>query len=502
MIRDYKSRPIFSNKRKTNKPLRWLALAVVVLSAGAYGVHYTSTSDVRAVDAAHESIPVQLPPVQQSAIISDLPLPTNPTMSGTAERADEPQPQPAAEGETLKTPSASTVSLPEMPPLDVDTASVNAEPVAQWSEHTIASGESLARIFQEMNLSPSLLHRIVNSSDTAKQLARIRPGETLRFLLTPDDELASLELHRNPIDSLAITVNGEGFDAAEIHKTVERHTATAKGTIASSLFLDGQAAGLSDAQIMELAGIFGWDVDFALELRKGDRFSLVYEEQFLDGKKLRNGPILAAEFINRGHVYRAIRFEDADGNVSYFDPEGRNKRRAFIRTPVKFARVSSGFTTHRWHPVLKKWRSHKGVDYAAPSGTPVKATGAGKVVFRGWKGGYGKVVIIEHAGRKYSTLYAHLSKFAGKAKRGSKVKQGQVIGYVGMTGLATGPHLHYEFRVHGVHRNPLTVKLPKSLPLPKKQLAAFKAQSRPLLAQLDSLDGNMMVAAAGTKPAE
>lgn len=491
MIRDYKSRPIFSEKRKPRRPLKWLALAAVILSAGAYGLHYSSTT------STETAAPIQLP-TPSKAVISDLPLPTEPTGSGPTTQVDTPQ-----------VPSIEPTSEPfdnEVASLANGMAAPQAEPAVEtpsptWAEHTIESGESLARIFKAMNLSPALLHRIVNSSDTAKQLSRVRPGEILRFLLTPDNELQALELHHNRIDSLHITATDEGFAATEVHKTVERRTASARGTIESSLFLDGQAAGLTDAQIMELAGLFGWDVDFALELRKGDRFSLVYEEQFLEGEKLRDGPILAAEFINRGHVYRAIRFEDDDGNVSYFDPEGRNKRRAFIRTPVKFARVSSGFTINRWHPVLKKWRSHKGVDYAAPTGTPIKATGAGKVVFRGWKGGYGRVVIIEHAGRKYSTLYAHMSKFAGKAKRGSKVKQGQVIGYVGQSGLATGPHLHYEFRVNGVHRNPLTVKLPKSRPLPKKQLAAFQAQSQPLLAQLDSLNGNVMVAEANTKPA-
>jgi murein DD-endopeptidase MepM/ murein hydrolase activator NlpD len=221
----------------------------------------------------------------------------------------------------------------------------------------------------------------------------------------------------------------------------------------------------------------------------------LYEEQFLEGEKFRNGPILAAEFVNQGKIYQAFRFEDDQGSTGYYDAEGRNKRRAFIRTPIKFARISSRFTPKRWHPVLKKWRSHKGVDYAAPTGTPIKSTGEGKVIFRGWKGGYGRVVIVQH-GSKYQTLYAHMSKFSSKAKAGSKVKQGQIIGYVGKSGLATGPHLHYEFRVDGVHRNPLTVKLPKSLPLPASKLAAFKEQTAPLVAQLASVAQGTMVASS------
>lgn len=376
-----------------------------------------------------------------------------------------------------------------------DDASPTAEmgPVA-WREHVVSAGDSLARIFKEFDLSPALLHKIVNSSEAAKSLADIRPGEILRVRFNDDDELAQLVLQRNRVRSLEITATDAGFDSVEITKDLDKQLATAGGTIQSSLFVDGQAAGLSDAQIMELAAIFGWDIDFALEIRAGDQFRLVYEEQYLDGEKFRNGPILAAEFSNRGTIYRAVRFEDKEGNSGYYDEDGHNKKRAFIRTPLKFARVSSGFSTNRWHPVLQKWRSHKGVDYAAPTGTPVKATGAGKVTFRGWKGGYGRVVMIQHA-QKYMTVYAHLSKFVSKVDAGSKVKQGQMIGYVGQSGLASGPHLHYEFRVDGVHRNPLTVKLPKSLPLPDSERPAFKKATAPLLAKLDAVPTITMVAA-------
>jgi murein DD-endopeptidase MepM/ murein hydrolase activator NlpD len=292
-----------------------------------------------------------------------------------------------------------------------------------------------------------------------------------------------------------VSIEDDAIAVEQVSKDVEVHIGSASGVIESSLFADGQKAGLSDGQIMELANIFGWDIDFALEIRAGDQFRAIYEEHRLDGEKLRDGPILAAEFTNRGTTYRAIRYEDSSGEVGYFDADGQSKRRAFIRTPIRFARVSSGFTTKRWHPVLQKWRSHKGVDYAAPTGTPVKATGDGKVVFRGTKGGYGKTVILEHAG-KYTTLYAHLSKYSARAKSGQRVKQGQVIGYVGMTGLATGPHLHYEFRIGGVHRDPLKVKLPKSLSLPGKELQRFRSTAQPLLAMLDDLAPGTLVASA------
>lgn len=365
-------------------------------------------------------------------------------------------------------------------------------------EHRVQRGDTLAKIFSDADLSPNLLHRIVNSSDTAARLAKIRPGQTLLLMFNRDDELVGVTLQRNRVSSLQIAIKDGEITATERREDLERRIAQATGVIESSLFVDGQNAGLDDDLIMELAAIFGWDIDFALEIRAGDRFSVVYEELFLGDEKIRNGDILAAEFVNRGNEHRALRFATNDGDEAYYDPEGHNKRRAFIRTPVKFARVSSRFTNRRWHPVLKRWRSHKGVDYAAPRGTPIKAAGAGRVVFKGRKGGYGRVIFIEHA-QKYTTVYGHMSRYAKSVKTGSRVKQGQIIGYVGKSGLATGPHLHYEFRVNGVHRNPLTVKLPKSLPLPKRELAAFRRETQPLLATLDKLSRGTLIAEADTR---
>jgi murein DD-endopeptidase MepM/ murein hydrolase activator NlpD len=359
----------------------------------------------------------------------------------------------------------------------------------------VAKGETLASIVKQQNLSPGLLHQIVNSSKTAKALARINPGQELRFAYDGNGQLQQLVLQRNPVSSLEVHSTPDGFQAQETSRPVETRYSATTGIIESSLFVDGHKAGLSDTQIMELAQIFGWDIDFALELREGDQFHVIYEEQYLDGKKYKNGPIVAAEFVNRGNVYKAVRYTDKHGDTAYYDMDGSAKRRAFIRTPVKFSRISSRFTRKRWHPVLKRWRSHKGVDYAAPKGTPVKATGNGKVVFRGKKGGYGNVIFLRHGG-KYTTVYGHLSRFAKGLHRGQSVKQGQIIGYVGSTGLATGPHLHYEFRVHGKHQNPLTIKLPKSIRLPKSELARFRKITSPLLAQLDELRAKTMVASA------
>ena len=236
-----------------------------------------------------------------------------------------------------------------------------------------------------------------------------------------------------------------------------------------------------------MTDIFAWDVDFALDIRVGDRFALIFEEQFKGREKVGEGPIAAAEFMNRGRRIRAVRYIDSTGRSDYFSPDGRSMRKAFLRTPVNFTRISSRFNLKRRHPILHKLRAHRGVDYAAPRGTAVKASGDGKVIFAGRKGGYGRTVIVRH-GSVYTTLYAHLSRFSKGIRSGKRVRQGQTIGYVGSTGLATGPHLHYEFRVRGAHRDPLKVKFPKAAPLEKRYMADFREKADPLLAKLDLLD--------------
>jgi murein DD-endopeptidase MepM/ murein hydrolase activator NlpD len=409
------------------------------------------------------------------------------------------EPEPTATDETspslLETHGQQTEIVSETGIDEPTQTAVDAEQAPQWTEHQVASGDSLARIFDRQGLDARLLHRIVNSGKEAASLAQIRPGQTLRFQYDENNDLTALELQRSRVEYLRVAIADDEISAEQISKDVERQVGSAAGMIESSLFLDGQKAGLSDGLIMQLATIFGWDIDFALEIRAGDQFRVLYEEQYLEGEKLRDGPILAAEFTNRGKTYTAVRYESSDGEIGYFDADGHSKRRAFIRTPIKFARISSRYNPKRWHPVLKKWRSHKGVDYAAPRGTPIRATGDGRIVHRGTKGGYGRTVIVEHAG-KYTTLYAHMSKYSKRAKRGNRVKQGQVIGYVGASGLASGPHLHYEFRVRGKHRDPLRVKLPKSLSLPKSEIAKFRKTTTPLLTQLAAIPAETMVASA------
>jgi len=282
--------------------------------------------------------------------------------------------------------------------------------------------------------------------------------------------------------------NGLADNATHYSDEAPHHITSVHGTINSSLSI----AGLSNELVLQLTNIFAWDIDFATNLHQGDQFTVVYEETGI-GHNSSDSQIIAAEVVNQGKILTAIRYKDSEGHVNYYSPEGKPMRKAFLSTPVDFVRISSGFGMHRKHPILNRIRAHKGVDYAARTGTPVKSAGDGKVVFRGRKGGYGQVMIVQH-GEHYETLYAHLSEFKKGLESGNPVKQGEVIGYVGQTGLATGPHLHYEFRVDGVHRNPETLNLAQSLPLHEEALTNFKAQIQPMLAQLSKTKAKSLFA--------
>ena len=354
---------------------------------------------------------------------------------------------------------------------------------SQWLSEKVKAGDALANIFKRHHLSPRELHEIMRLGKATASLKRIQPGDTFHFLINEQGQLQKLVYEISRLKSLHIQRQEQGFTASMQIRNMETRTSYAIGQIDSSLYEAGKDAGLSDILIMKMVNIFGWDIDFALDIRKGDQFAIIYEEQFLDGKKVKDGNILAAEFMNHGKVYRALRYTDAQNHSDYYTPEGLSMRKAFLRTPVDFRRISSRFG-RRHHPVLNKMRLHKGVDYAAKTGTPIKAAGDGKIIFRGTKGGYGRAIIIKHGGR-YSTLYAHMSRYKKGLRAGKYVKQGQIIGYVGRSGRATGSHLHYEFRVNGVHRNPLTVKLPSAAPIKKQYKNNFQQQATALLAQLD-----------------
>ena len=364
---------------------------------------------------------------------------------------------------------------------------------SQDVEHTVKSGENLSTIFSALNLSREDLHKIIHANATGKQFADVIPGQDVIATVSAEGELEQLTYAKNPFETLIATRQDNGFDVKLFSKKIDHQISSAKAIIHSSLFEDGVKAGLSEKIILKLADIFAWDIDFALNLRDGDELTVVYEKLTVDGEEFDTGDILSVEFVNQGKTYTAVRFADNQGHTGYYTPEGHSLRKAFLQSPMDFAKISSHFNLHRKHPILNTIRAHKGVDYAASIGTPVKTTGDGKIVYRGKKNGYGNVVEIEH-GQKYSTLYAHLSGFKSSQKLGSAVKQGDVIGYVGKTGLATGPHLHYEFRIAGQHVNPVTAKLPRSIQMDKAIMAKFKAQTQPLMAQVQKAKGDELLA--------
>jgi len=367
-------------------------------------------------------------------------------------------------------------------------------------EVMVEAGDTLERIFRRLQLSVADLAQMRSMPDIRAKLDRLRPGETLKFAIK-DEELVGLERKLSASETLSVQRAEAGFATEIIVNPLERELRSTEGTIRSSLFQASSEAGLSDATALRIAAIFQWDIDFVLDLRPGDRFRLTYEEISQDGEPLGEGELLAVEFINQGKVYRAIRYTPAGSEPAYYTPEGKSLRKAFLRAPLEFTRVSSRFNLYRKHPVLNRIRAHRGVDYAAPIGTPVRAAGSGRVRFVGEKGGYGKVVEIDHANH-VRTVYGHLSRFARGINAGDRVAQGELIGYVGMTGLATGPHLHFEYLSRGVHMDPQKVALPTDTPIPPAELNAFRDHSAPLLASLETGDVTPVLLARGLAPSE
>lgn len=382
-------------------------------------------------------------------------------------------------------PSTAARTLLPMPSGLGETASsprgLVADAAASVVELVVSRGDTLERLFRRNQLNLGDLAAMVRLRDVADHLKLLRPGDTIRVEHRDGAVLSMLrQIDRSRL--LSIERVESGFDAKTIELPFEVEQRVAHGEIRSSLFEAGASAGISDSITMTMAGIFQWDIDFIKDVRVGDTFSVIYEEHYRDGEKLGDGAIVAAEFVNQGRTHRAARYSDGE-RTDYFTPEGRSVRKAFLRAPVDFTRISSNFDLNRRHPVLNTIRAHRGVDYAAPTGTPIRAAGDGKVTLRGVNGGYGNTVILEHGGN-VTTLYAHLSRFA-QFKVGSRVKQGDIIGYVGATGLATGPHLHYEYRVDGVHRNPRTVPLPPANPVPARLRNDFDAKVAVLWERLD-----------------
>ena len=366
---------------------------------------------------------------------------------------------------------------------DVVKAAPPRAPVQRTS--VVRAGDSLSLIFKREGIAARDLHLLMTTDPLGKRLRNIFPGQQLAFTLAAGETLTRIEYSSGPLQTLVFVRDGDKFIGEEVNREPERVTAYKHGVIENSLFLASQRAGLNDPMTMRLAQIFQWDIDFVLDLRRGDEFSVLFEELYVDGEFIGHGDILAAEFVNRGRSYRAIRYTDKAGTSNYYTPDGNSMRQAFLRAPVEFSRISSNFNMNRTHPLFNRSMPHRGIDYAAPTGTPILASGDGRVITASRTAPNGNYVVIQH-GQQVTTKYLHLSKFGTNIKQGVRVRQGQVIGYVGATGWASGPHLHYEFLVNGVHQNPRTVKLPQADPIPRSELAIFIERSAPLLALLDN----------------
>ena len=365
-------------------------------------------------------------------------------------------------------------------------------PLEEWENVTVRSGQSLDSIFRKQGFSAKTLHEIMALNDDTGQLKKIRPGDLFEFQRHDDNSLKRMRYAIDEGRYLIVEHDGQKATAITQARDMNTQTSEASGKIESSLFMAGKRAGLSDGMVMDLANLFGWDIDFVLDIREGDSFYLVYEKVYRDGSFLRDGEIVGATFVNQGEKFQAIRFE-VDGRTQYFAPDGRNMRKAFLRAPLNFSYISSNFNPKRYHPILRRVKAHNGIDYRAPKGTPVFAAGDGKVIQSAYSKYNGHHVFIQHA-NSIVTKYLHFTKRT--VKKGQRVKQGQVIGYVGATGLAQAPHLHYEFLLNGVHRNPRTVALPKADPLGATQLAEFQQQAAPVLSQLSRLESASMYASS------
>ncbi|KIQ98095.1 peptidoglycan DD-metalloendopeptidase family protein [Lysobacter sp. A03] len=384
-----------------------------------------------------------------------------------------------------------SMALP-LPPIALQPA--QPRPEHDWQVVRVQSGQTLGAVFQQMGIPAATMHRILEQPGAKPALTRLGTGAELAFDMV-DGSLHRFRYDRDPSHRVELSVKGDVIDQQVIERPTELRSIVSSGEIQSSLYVAARKAGLPATAIATMTDeIFNYDIDFT-SAKKGDRFSVVYDQVWREGELIGSGDIRAATFTTGGKTFSGFRFEH-DGKVGYYTADGRPLKKSFIRMPIPYARVTSGFTTARKHPILGKTRAHQGVDYGAGSGTPIMAAGDARVQFVGWKGGYGRTVVLDH-GRGYTTLYAHMSRF-GKFKVGQRVPQGSVIGYVGSTGLATGPHLHYEFRVNGVHRNPLNVTMPPAEPLKGAALVAFRAETAPALARIQEVEGllrnNAMVA--------
>lgn len=369
-------------------------------------------------------------------------------------------------------------------PANVGAASAN--PTTFWHTERVEPGDTVADLMQRLNIKDASASDYLRNSAEARPFRKLASGREVQAETDANGALISLSYLDTQGAQVIIKKQGDSFASNTVAAQLEKRLFVRTGEIKTSLYAATDAAGMPESAANQLTEIFNGDIDFHHDLKRGDRFTAVYEMTYSNGALVKAGRIQAAEFINQGHVYRAVLFKSDATHSDYYTPEGRSLKKAFLRSPIAFSRVSSGFTMARFHPVLNKWRAHKGVDFAAPMGTPAKATADGQVAFAGVQSGYGNVVILNHQGN-LSTVYGHLSRFAKGMHKGERIRQGDVIGYVGMTGLATGPHLHYEFRVNGQQHDPLRVALPNALPITGSNRVAFKALADKFVASLVQL---------------
>lgn len=367
-----------------------------------------------------------------------------------------------------------------------DTAQTVGSSAVFWRNERMQRGDTVTELLRRMNVQDEAAAEYLRRDKAAEPFRQLALGKSVQAETDAEGKLLALRFLSNSNSQIVIEKISGGFKTSVLPAQLEQRTFMRTGEIKTTLFEATDAAGLPDAAAIQLAEIFGGDIDFHRDLRKGDRFSVTYEMTYSNGEPVRTGRIQAAEFINQGKSYRVVYFQTDSSHGDYYTPDGKSVRKAFLRSPIEFSRVSSGFSLSRLHPVLNTWRAHKGVDYAAPTGTKVKVTADGSVSFIGKQGGYGNMVTVSHQGR-FSTVYGHLSRFAKDLHRGQRVNQGDIIGYVGMTGLASGPHLHYEFKVDGVQRDPLRVALPDTAPIPAARKAAFQEATRNLTDSLNVL---------------
>ena len=402
--------------------------------------------------------------------------------------------------QTVPENSPGPISEKSKPLSDPDLKSTNPapqkaqKPTSKWTAFEVTEGDSLTSIFAKAKLSNQDLFRVLNSSVEAKILNNIYPGNELEFLIEPSGNLKKVRLQITPLEGYLFTQSDNTYKTEVITKIPEIRQAFKIGTITDSLFVAGQREKIPASTIMEMANLFGGVIDFILDPRKGDQFSILYEEKYLDDVFIGHGQILATSFVNQGKEFTALRYEDSEGEIGYYNPLGESMRTAFLRSPLDVFRISSNFNPRRRHPILNTSRAHKGTDYAAPKGTPVRATSEGRITFAGRNGSFGNLITVKHAGG-FQTKYAHLSKYSKGIKKGKRVLQGEIIGYVGSTGGATGPHLHYEFLVDGVHKNPRTIvdKLPKAVSLAAEELPRFKQHTHNLQERFGDLQASSLI---------